>query len=333
MRIAYVFDYGDELRHDLEVLRAGEPDSRSLYPVVLERNGTPPPQYPLLDDESDDGSDAEADEGDEIGHEQAAAGAEPPAPARLPLSPELERAAAAAVELEKCWDALVATLDGVDGTPPPSPAGPAALEQIRAILDATPDLERARTLAQAVYDRHGFDFTATLREVLSILASQHPADAGLLPVAERWAALTGDLDDLVRVANLVRSAGNAARAVDLLASFKEPPHEANRKLFALCTFLVAAGRPAEAEAHLRGLLARRWLSGSARTQARQELTALLRSSGRAEEADQLDRVARAQRNQLASEEAGTLKRQAPKVSPNDRCPGGSGKKYKRCCGQ
>jgi Plasmid pRiA4b ORF-3-like protein len=47
--IAYVFDYGDEWRVRVSVSAETETDD-GTYPRVLERRGTPPPQYPSLDE-------------------------------------------------------------------------------------------------------------------------------------------------------------------------------------------------------------------------------------------------------------------------------------------
>ena len=47
-KIAYVFDDGDERRVGL-VLRQQTDADGSAYPRVLEREGTPPPQYPEHD--------------------------------------------------------------------------------------------------------------------------------------------------------------------------------------------------------------------------------------------------------------------------------------------
>lgn len=47
----YVFDYGDEWRHDIAVEQLdGEPE-KGKYPRILEKHGESPPQYPDLDDE------------------------------------------------------------------------------------------------------------------------------------------------------------------------------------------------------------------------------------------------------------------------------------------
>jgi hypothetical protein len=48
-RIAYVFDYGDEWRVVL-TLRERVEDAGAASPRVIERRGTAPPQYPLLDE-------------------------------------------------------------------------------------------------------------------------------------------------------------------------------------------------------------------------------------------------------------------------------------------
>lgn len=49
-RIAYVFDFGDDWRVRLTLRERAEPDGGS-YPRVLERKGTPPPQYPEADED------------------------------------------------------------------------------------------------------------------------------------------------------------------------------------------------------------------------------------------------------------------------------------------
>jgi hypothetical protein len=48
-KIAYVFDFGDEWRVKLTVREEVEPDG-GVYPRVLSRTGTAPPQYPDLDE-------------------------------------------------------------------------------------------------------------------------------------------------------------------------------------------------------------------------------------------------------------------------------------------
>jgi hypothetical protein len=48
--IAYVFDFGDQWAVRL-TLAETRPAEEETYPVILDRRGKPPPQYPLPDDE------------------------------------------------------------------------------------------------------------------------------------------------------------------------------------------------------------------------------------------------------------------------------------------
>ena len=49
--IAYVFDFGDEWRLMLKVVESWPPGDSS-YPMLVEAEGVPPPQYPELDEDS-----------------------------------------------------------------------------------------------------------------------------------------------------------------------------------------------------------------------------------------------------------------------------------------
>jgi hypothetical protein len=59
-RIMYIFDYGDEWRHDVRVEKMDLAPEAGRYPRIVEEHGTPPPQYPDWDD------DEETDEDDTI---------------------------------------------------------------------------------------------------------------------------------------------------------------------------------------------------------------------------------------------------------------------------
>lgn len=50
--LAYVFDFGDEWRLMLEVVDSW-PSDASSYPMLVEAEGTPPPQYPAMDEEAE----------------------------------------------------------------------------------------------------------------------------------------------------------------------------------------------------------------------------------------------------------------------------------------
>jgi Plasmid pRiA4b ORF-3-like protein len=48
--IAYLFDYGDEWRLPLKVVDRWEAGDEA-YPALVEAEGTPPPQYPEVDED------------------------------------------------------------------------------------------------------------------------------------------------------------------------------------------------------------------------------------------------------------------------------------------
>jgi hypothetical protein len=54
--IAYLFDFGDEWRLLLKVADRWEAGDE-VYPMLVDAEGVPPPQYPDLEDELDEGGD------------------------------------------------------------------------------------------------------------------------------------------------------------------------------------------------------------------------------------------------------------------------------------
>jgi hypothetical protein len=49
-RFLYLFDYGDELLHDVWLVRTAPAEARPKYPRIVEVHGESPPQYPLDDE-------------------------------------------------------------------------------------------------------------------------------------------------------------------------------------------------------------------------------------------------------------------------------------------
>jgi Plasmid pRiA4b ORF-3-like protein. len=49
-KLAYLFDFGDEWRLALEVVDSWQAED-GVYPMLVEAAGTPPPQYPPLDED------------------------------------------------------------------------------------------------------------------------------------------------------------------------------------------------------------------------------------------------------------------------------------------
>nr|MDA8219110.1 hypothetical protein [Dehalococcoidales bacterium] len=53
-RFLYIFDFGDEWRHDVRVEKAGLPSDGDAYPRIVEKHGEAPPQYPGMDEDDED---------------------------------------------------------------------------------------------------------------------------------------------------------------------------------------------------------------------------------------------------------------------------------------
>jgi Plasmid pRiA4b ORF-3-like protein len=51
---AYLFDFGDEWWHQIDVMTISEPVPKSKYPKITQREGASPPQYADMDNENDD---------------------------------------------------------------------------------------------------------------------------------------------------------------------------------------------------------------------------------------------------------------------------------------
>ncbi len=49
-RFLYLFDYGDELLHDVWLVSVGSADGAVRYPRIVTSHGEAPPQYPAIDD-------------------------------------------------------------------------------------------------------------------------------------------------------------------------------------------------------------------------------------------------------------------------------------------
>jgi hypothetical protein len=51
---AYLFDFGDEWWHQIDVMTISDPDPKGKYPKITQREGASPPQYADMDNENDD---------------------------------------------------------------------------------------------------------------------------------------------------------------------------------------------------------------------------------------------------------------------------------------
>jgi hypothetical protein len=126
MRFGYVYDFGDNLRHDIEVLEVGTGDPDKKYPLVVEQQGKPPRQYHWQDSD---------------GESPRAAADEVPPPSEPDVPEDLRqlyRSFAAACERSGDSGHSPETLD-------------ADLALARRLLDARPDLRGLRRL-DALFD-------------------------------------------------------------------------------------------------------------------------------------------------------------------------------------
>ncbi|MBI5543615.1 MAG: SEC-C domain-containing protein [Deltaproteobacteria bacterium] len=163
----------------------------------------------------------------------------------------------------------------------------------------------------------------TLRDLLS----EPTLSVELADLAGRWARLTGEWSDVATWARGLARSGRQERAVAEVSAFAATGPAAIERDTELAELLAGAGRSTESEALLQRLLGKRWLPGRARKRCEALLDGVLRATGRAAEADRRQDEAL----RRASPGRGTVAFRSAKVAPNDRCPCGSGKKYKRCC--
>lgn len=292
----YLFDFGDKLRHDLDVVRVGRVqmhDKEHELPLVLERQGTPPPQYPSFEDETTDEDDPDTDEEE-------------------PLDPASERVLAAMASLRASLNSET------------NPDLSEVRAHVRTVLDAAPDHDSlVRIVGHLDVPVYG-----TVSHSLDDLLAAEKVDEQDLALAERWARISREWPDLKRWALALASAGRERTALDELAAFEATGPLANERDALRASLLCSMRSYQEAEPVLTRLLSKRWLASKLRKRCNELMDGVLRATGRSAEADR--------RNDRSLERAVPKGRpvafKSAKVSPNDRCPCGSGKKYKRCCG-
>jgi hypothetical protein len=331
--IAYVFDFGDELRHPVRVVRIAEQEVGLEYPRVTRRTGTPPPQYRYQDDEPED--EDEGGEGDDQAASTIGAVAAEGAPSKDAAEP-----------------APVTRSVRPSGPPPPADL----VRRVRAAMDRELDPD-AEDLVEEAFDRRDLQIVAaalescTTVEQLGALCNAVEADvvswsatvlgggvaAGhaeeVEPLAARLACAAPETGHQHLWATALLRLGRRAEALAAMAAYRpEDRPESIRHRIRTAMLLAKAGDDAAAEEQLRALLKLRWLSRNAREETTSALAPILRRSNRGAEAARMlseleaKRMARLFRRPLPE------RRTAPKVGRNEPCPCGSGRKYKKCCG-
>ena len=65
-RFLYIFDFGDQHEFDIQLIETRPEPLRERHPILIERHGKMPPQYPNEDDESEEEDDGENEQADAL---------------------------------------------------------------------------------------------------------------------------------------------------------------------------------------------------------------------------------------------------------------------------
>lgn len=329
-KFAYLFDFGDELRHTITVVSITEVEAPLDNPVLVESVGDAPSQYGRGDfdeDEDDDGDVEDADEGEEK-------------PNVLPehlaqVAPLAEAVLALSERLDELYEEDEAKYEDDEATGETEPAGPpeAIVSLLRELSKAA--LELAGALEEDEEALHELDDWSQERELLPRLME---LPLGLVAV--------GELDGALAVARAFTFIAAEALKGDIAIIFAESGKreeavaqlESNLKQFPESWLTAmksgeafeALGDAAAAEASYRNAMT---LAGddSEVEEASTMLADLLEELGRFDELDALDSA-------MIDGEPGVGAKPHVDVKPlaavgrNDPCPCGSGTKYKKCHG-
>ena len=308
-RFLYLFDFGDELRHEVRVVGEGTADASKPYPRVIESVGATPPRHHHHNEDEEQGPDP----------------GEP-----LPLDPQLAELVPGIIEaLERYAPRSHAARK--------APMRPAA--QLREEAD----------LAFALLERSAGD-----RKVIH--AVEHAVEDyiwGWLFDLPLELSLSGRIEDGLLLGERVHAIvphPPMAFTLPLLFALADRPTEARdhleRNLVDYPDDSLMLLRAGEAF-HSLGDLSRAeeayreaipWVGDDVR--ARREIVGglerVLHALGREDAIAELREAEQRERERRRLEESREwpvpYRRESPKVSRNDPCPCGSGKKAKRCCG-
>ena len=338
-RFVYVFDFGDDLRHDVQVVGFDRAEADVQYPHVVESIGVAPPQYSNTEDDEADGDAAwyESDglgEGERDEDADDAEGDRPPQD-EPPLRPELELLASRLRGLLENEDDERFMFDPRRYR---RVGAPARMEEERHLaLDVLSAAARDERALDDLSDAIGFDVAFWLTELpidLSVAGRHDDAvelGSRLVEVLDSVVARR-ELPALLAAAD--RTDDAARLCVEILA---DDPHDP-RTLFVDATISLARGDEARAESRLREALHWSGTDWDTRDTIAEDLAAVLRARGRAEDAERLDEAERRFRRETENRKRKRIglpplseMREGPKIGRNDPCPCGSGRKYKKCC--
>jgi hypothetical protein len=312
-RFVYVFDFGDELWHELVVESIREGDAASDEPQLLESVGDPPPQSSFDEEEPPDVSDLV-----------------PIAQRLIALFPndaagsddEPERETPGAADLEDLDEADEAEHSALDLEPEALLPAKMLASELAAALDG--DLDRFFALELAT----DANLLGMLADLPLALARAQRVDEGA-----ELANVLAFLDPshfLGERALLLASAGRREEALAQVVQNLEASSGDGWVEIKSAEAYLELGDEGRAEALLRAALDQThddYLRGD----ALDHLLELLASQERHAEVKALLDAERARLDMMVEPRVETVQRVAPKVGRNDPCPCGSGKKHKKCC--
>ncbi len=308
-RFLYVFDLGDELRHEVRVAGEGVADASVRYPRIVESVGEAPAQY--------------AEFAEESGEEPAHTESHPLDPSLAELVPAVEAA-------------LVRNDDRRFGGRDKAPSSEAELRAEAALATAlfdrsAEDLETIHVFEHAVQS-HVWGWLCALPLELSLAGLTEEG----LRLGERVQAILRRPPIGLTLPLLHALAHRPAEAREHLErNLAEYPDDPLMLLRAAQTFR-ALGELDRAEEAFRDSI--RWVGGDVegRREAVGGLVRVLSDLGRATDVEAVLRSEQLEQERRRRERAwdwqAPLRRESPKLSRNALCPCGSGKKAKRCCG-
>jgi len=323
-RFLYLFDFGDELRHDVKVVSYGDVDEGATYPRIIASVGKAPPQYDEwpIDDENSDKAETGGHDADCChGHESSVALAEPERQRIAELVPSIEFA----IECyeHRSWG---------DDSDSRTDADLAAEYRLASTLF---EITKGDRLAMHVGVEHVVKgpLWAWLCDLPDELSSASMPDEAL-DLAEHVQACLGTDNLRVRMPWFLLRANREEDARAMLAvNLLEFPQNPRVEL-AAAELELAIGNPEQAESHYREAL--EWV-GTERRLRSHIVTGLKEQLQNTGQIEAVQTLMQQEEDFMASvfphrRAQSPVRRQVPKVGRNDPCPCGSGKKSKKCCG-
>jgi tetratricopeptide (TPR) repeat protein len=309
---AYLFDFGDELRHTVTVVSIRDADAPLKEPTLVEAVGEAPPQYPHSDDELDSEDDELDSEDDELED-----GSGEPSPALAPLIP------VAAALLETYGE-----LTAVRGLPIVLKQATIALELAEALHEDLPLLEQLDAWLEE-------ELLPSLYELPWQLSDRGQTEQALA-VSRAFAFIRPELQrgDL---ALIHARAGQREQALENLAAQLEATPDLAEMQVRAGDVYAALKEPDAGLAHYEQALVAT-TDATERRDIVECMVELLEAAGREDEAALIAERERERERRwraetpLSSEPVEAKPQPVARVGRNEPCPCGSGQKYKRCHG-